>query len=90
MTYPFQKPAQDQSDGSIGTSFRVSAAILAGAAVLLVFMLATDAGLAGAMPWLVAAATAGAVFMLAEVLVAVIMVAVAPVLIITVLVRLFL
>jgi len=87
MSYPFQKPAQDASDGSIGTAFRILAAILAGAAVLLFFMMGTDAGLGSATAWLVAAATAGAVFVLAEVLVAVIMIVVPPVLIIAVLVR---
>jgi len=87
MSYPFQKPALDQSDGSIGMAFRVTAAVLAGAAVLLFFMLATAAGLGGVTAWLAAAATAGIVFVFAEVLVGVIMIVVAPVLIVAVLVR---
>jgi hypothetical protein len=87
MPYPFQKPSQDVSDGSIGMAFRVTAALLAGVAVLLFCLLATDAGLTGATAWLLAAASAGAVFLLAQSLVAAIMVALAPVLIIAVLVR---
>jgi hypothetical protein len=87
MPYPFQKPSQDVSDGSIGMAFRVTAALLAGVGVLLFCLLATDAGLTGATAWLLAAASAGAVFLLAQSLVAAIMVALAPVLIIAVLVR---
>jgi RsiW-degrading membrane proteinase PrsW (M82 family) len=87
MPYPFQKPSQDVSDGSIGMAFRVTAAFLAGVAVLLFCLIETDAGLGGATAWLLAAASAGAVFLLAQSLVAAIMVALAPVLIIAVVVR---
>ena len=87
MSYPFQKPVQDESDGSIGMAFRITASILAACAVLLFFMVGTDIGLDTATPWLVAFGTAGAVFLLAQSLVAAIMIALAPVLIIAVLVR---
>jgi hypothetical protein len=87
MPYPFQQPVQDESDGSIGMAFRVTASILAACAILLFFLLGTDIGLASATAWLVAVVTAGAVFLLAQSLVATIMIALAPVLIIAVLVR---
>ena len=90
MTYPFQQPGQDESDGSIGMAFRITASILAGIAVLLFCLLETDAGLGGMTAWLIAAATAGAVFLLAQSLVAALMIALAPVLIIAVVVRFFL
>jgi len=87
MTYPFQTPAADQSDGATTLAFRLTAAILAGAAALLFFMVGTDAGLGSASAWIVAAAAAAATFVLAHVLITVIMIVVAPVLIIAVLVR---
>ena len=88
MTYPFQKPVRDTSDGRTSMAFRLTAAILAGAAVLLFYMVGTDAGLAGAGVWIAAVVAAGAAFMLAPVLIAVIMIVVPPVLIVVVLVRL--
>ena len=87
MTYPFHTPKPDQSDGSTSSAFRLSAAILAGTAVLLFFMIGTDAGLDGASAWIVAATVAAAAFLLAHVLITVIMIVVAPLLIIAVLVR---
>ena len=87
MSYPFQKPVQDESDGSIGMAFRVTASFLAACAVLLFFLLGTDIGLERVTAWLVAIGTAGAVFLLAQSLVAAIMIALAPVLIVAVLVR---
>jgi hypothetical protein len=87
MTYPFHTPKPDQSDGSTSPAFRLTAAILAGAAGLLFFMIGTDAGLAGASAWIVAAAVAVGAFILAHVLITAIMIVVPPVLIIAVLVR---
>lgn len=89
MNYPFQPPVQDESDGRTSLAFRFTAAILAGAAVLLFFMVGTDAGLSGPGAWIAALAAAGAAFVLAHVLIATIMIVVAPVLIITVIVRFF-
>jgi RsiW-degrading membrane proteinase PrsW (M82 family) len=88
MTYPFQKPVQDASDGRTSLAFRLTGAILAGAAVLMFFMVGTGAGLAGPGAWIAAVAAAGAVFVLAPVLIAIIMVVVPPVLIVVVIVRL--
>lgn len=88
MTYPFQHPVQDASDGRTSLAFRLTAAILTGAAVLLIFLVGTDAGLAGAGAWIAAIVAAGAAFVLAPVLIAVIMIVVPPVLIVVVLVRL--
>jgi hypothetical protein len=89
MSYPFHTPASDRSNGSTSLAFRLSAAILASAAVLLFCMVGTDAGLASATAWIAAAAVAVAAFMLAHVLIATIMIVVPPVLIIAVLVRYF-
>lgn len=87
MTYLFPKPVGDQSDGRTSMAFRLTAAILAGAATLLFFMVGTEGGLASAGAWIAAVVAAGAAFMLAPVLIAVIMLVVAPVMIIAVLVR---
>ena len=70
-------------------AFRVSAALLAGAAVLLFCLAWSEAGLAGAAPWLAALLAAGAAYLLAEALIATIMIVVPPVLAIAVLVRFF-
>ncbi|WP_332877383.1 hypothetical protein [Massilia sp. S19_KUP03_FR1] len=87
MTYPFHTRAREQTDGSTSAAFRLTAAILASAAVLLFFMVGTDAGLGSASAWIVAAAIGVAAFVLAHVLITVIMIVVAPALIIAVLVR---
>jgi RsiW-degrading membrane proteinase PrsW (M82 family) len=89
MNYPFQAPDQDESHGRTSLAFRLTAAILASAAVLLFCMVGTDAGLGSAYAWIAAAAAAGAAFVLAHVLIAVIMIVVPPVLIIAVLIRFF-
>lgn len=87
MAYLFPKPVGDQSDGRTSMAFRLTAAILAGAAMLLFFMVGTAGGLAGVGAWIAAVFAAGAAFMLAPVLITMIMIVVAPVLIIAVLMR---
>jgi hypothetical protein len=83
MTYPFQKPVQHASDGRTSLAFRLTGAILAGAVVLMFFMVGTGAG-----AWIAAVSAAGAAFVLAPVLIVIIMVVVPPVLIVVVIVRL--
>lgn len=87
MTSLFHTPKPNQSDGSTSRAFRLTAAILGGAAVLLFFMIGTDAGLDGASARIVAAAVAVATFILAHVLITAIMIVLPPVLLIAVLVR---
>jgi hypothetical protein len=73
--------------GAISQSFRVAAAVLAAIAVLLAFLLTGQDVTASPVAWVMAAAAAGAVYLLAEWLLAMIMVALAPVLIVAVVVR---
>jgi hypothetical protein len=68
-------------------AFRVSAALLAGAAILLFCLAWSEAGLASAAPWLAALLAAFAAFMLAEAIIATIMIVIPPVLAIAVLVQ---
>lgn len=87
MSYPFQTPGEDESDGRTSVAFRCAAAILSAAAVLLFFIVGTDAGLGGAIAWIIALVAAGVAFRLAPVLIGIIMIVVAPALIIAVVVR---
>lgn len=87
MNYFSRKLHDDHADGRTSMAFRLSAAILAGAAVLLFFIVGTDMGAGAAVAWTAAAGIAGAAFMLADVLIVVIMIVVPPVLVIAVLVR---
>jgi hypothetical protein len=87
MSYIFQTPSEDASDGRTSTAFRIAASILVAAAVLLTFTLGTDAGLHSAWAWVAAVAGAVAAFFLAHVLIVTIMIVVPPVLIIAVLIR---
>jgi hypothetical protein len=68
-------------------AFRTTAALLSGVAVLLFFLVGSDAGLGDASAWVAAVVAAGVALMLADVLIALIMVALPPVLILAVLVR---
>lgn len=87
MSYLFHTPGQERSDGSTSMAFRVTAAILAAAAVMLFFVTATSLGIDSPVPWIAAVATAGVAFMLAQALIVVIMIVVPPVLLVAVLVR---
>lgn len=89
MSYPFQTPGDEDSHGRTSQAFRLTAAILAAAAVLLFCMVGTEAGLASFIPWVSALVAAGLAFRFAPVLIAVIMVVAAPALVIAVLVRWF-